>query len=151
MKDSGVAKILRAAAALVAGVLTGTIENVILKLLPRFVDEAVSRIHHGYLLSDHALMDVTIYFSIVFGAMIALLATPVWLLASQFGLNRPVHAALLGFLATVTFWILLENLGQTLPDSDPMLHGFTFDTFQYGLAGAVAGLVTWRVSHPKSR
>ena len=78
--------------------------------------------------------------SLFYGAAIAAICVPVWLMLARVGWDRASAAAALGFAATATFLIMTEAAGghQQLE-----LMAYTF--LPYAACGAVAALVTWWV------
>lgn len=88
-------------------------------------------------LSSFDVAFAALLFSIEYGVMIAIVCIPLWLLLARFGLSGPFAAALLGFTATLAYWMI-----SNYPPLNPARTGIA-----YGLCGAVAGLVTWWVSN----
>ena len=75
-----------------------------------------------------------------YGAAIAVFCVPIWVILTTKGLDRPLVAAALGFVATSIFLLLTAEAG-----SHPGMHLMAYSFLPYALCGAVAALVTWWV------
>ena len=75
-----------------------------------------------------------------YGAAIAVFCVPIWVILTTKGLDRPLFAAALGFVATSIFLLLTAEAG-----SHPGMHLLAYSFLPYALCGAVAALVTWWV------
>lgn len=75
-----------------------------------------------------------------YGAAIAVFCVPIWVILTTRGLDRPLFAAALGFVATSIFLLLTTEAG-----SHPGMHLMAYSFLPYALCGAVAALVTWWV------
>lgn len=78
--------------------------------------------------------------SLYYGAAIAAVCVPIWLILAKFGWDRAWAAAALGFVATATFFGLTYGAG-----SHKGLHLMAYSIVPYAACGAVAALVTWWV------
>ena len=84
--------------------------------------------------------------SLYYGAAIAAICVPVWLILARFGWDGMLAAAALGFVATAAFLILTEAAGgHTRLD----LMAYTF--LPYAACGAAAALVTLWVGRMLAR
>ena len=76
-----------------------------------------------------------------YGAAIAAICVPVWLILCKFDCDSAVGAATLGFVATAIF-LLLTN-----PTTDDLrTHLMTNSILPYALCGAAGPLTTWGIS-----
>ncbi|MBO9519019.1 MAG: hypothetical protein J7493_13215 [Porphyrobacter sp.] len=73
-----------------------------------------------------------------YGAAIAVVCVPVWLILCKLDQDGPAGAAALGFVATATF-LLLTNPTADLVRAHLMAHTI----LPYALCGAVGALTTW--------
>lgn len=78
--------------------------------------------------------------SLYYGAAIAAVCVPIWLILARFGQDHAWAAASLGFVATGAFLLLTYPAGSH-ERLDLLAHTF----LPYALCGAVAALVTWWV------
>jgi hypothetical protein len=82
------------------------------------------------------LLVVTVFY----GAAVAAICVPVWLILCRLECDSALGAAALGFLATATF-LLLTN-----PTADDVrTHLMTYTVLPYAICGAIGALVTWWV------
>jgi hypothetical protein len=131
-------RIGRGILALVAGLVTGvalvTAEVVAASLLNG--SRSPIKVETG------GLIALSVYFGLIYGAAIAVFSFIAWMLLGRIGRTTRTDAILLGFIMTVLVWLLRQH------DAIDDPQGLIMVAF-YGVAGAVAGLVTWRVAHPK--
>ena len=78
--------------------------------------------------------------SLYYGAAIAAVCVPIWLILAKVGWDRAPAAAALGFAATGAFLLLTYAAG-----SHERLDLMAYTVLPYALCGAVAALVTWWV------
>ena len=78
--------------------------------------------------------------SLVYGLAIAGFCIPLWLMLARLGLDGALAAAALGFAATAVFVSLTYAAG-----SHERVALMAYSALPYGLCGAAAALVTWRV------
>ena len=111
--------------ALAAGVASGAV------LVAAFIYSSL-----GAPLVFEGLLVVSLYY----GAAIAAVCVPIWLILAKLGWEGPAAAAALGFVATAAFLVLTYSAGshEGLP-----LMSYTF--LPYAACGAAAALVTWWV------
>ena len=88
------------------------------------------------------LFEVSLYY----GAAIAAICVPVWLILARLGWDRALPAAALGFVATGAFLLLTYAAG-----SHERLDLMAYTVLPYALCGAVAALVTWWVGRRLAR
>ena len=91
-------------------------------------------------LGNALVMEGLLLVSLIYGAAIAAVCVPVWLILAKLGRDGAPAAAALGFGATSAFLIMTNAAGghQRLE-----LMAYTF--LPYAASGAVAALVTWWV------
>lgn len=80
---------------------------------------------------------LALWISTFYAVVIAAVCIPIWLLLTKLGLNRAPVAVALGFIATMTSWVLI-NLNGHASIADLLSSGLP-----YAVCGAVAGLITW--------
>ena len=78
--------------------------------------------------------------ALFYGAAIAAVCVPVWLILARLGWDRAPAAAALGFIATGAFLLLTYAAG-----SHERLDLMTYTFLPYAACGAAAALVTWWV------
>jgi hypothetical protein len=78
--------------------------------------------------------------ALLYGLAIAAFCIPLWLMLSRLGYDNAWTAAALGFVATAVFVSLTYAAG-----SHDRVALMTYTAVPYGLCGAAAALVTWRV------
>jgi hypothetical protein len=78
--------------------------------------------------------------SLYYGAAIAAVCVPAWLILARLGWDRAPAAAALGFIATGAFLLLTYAAG-----SHERLDLMAYTVLPYAFCGAVAALVTWWV------
>lgn len=78
--------------------------------------------------------------SLFYGAAIAAICVPIWLVLGKLGWDRAPAAMALGFVATAAFVYLTYNAG-----SHERLEVMAYTLLPYAACGAVAALVTWWV------
>jgi hypothetical protein len=79
-------------------------------------------------------------YSTFVAALIALICTPLWLAMARWRLTGCLSAAVLGFVATMVFWVF-NNLDGVTPVQDLARDGLVYAAF-----GAVSGVATWWTS-----
>ena len=84
--------------------------------------------------------------ALFYGAAIAAICVPIWLMLAKLGWDRAAAAATLGFVATAIFLLLTEAAGGHVRLE---LMAYTF--LPYAGCGAVAALVTWWVGRLLAR
>ena len=80
---------------------------------------------------------LALWISAFYSVVIAAICIPIWLLLTRLQLDRAPVAAGLGFVATMTTWVML-NLNDHTSSADHLSTGLP-----YAICGAVAGLITW--------
>lgn len=113
---------LRVLVALAAGVATGAL------LVAAYIYSSL-----GEPLVFEGLLEV----ALLYGAAIAAVCVPIWLVLAKNGWDRAGVAAALGFVATAIFLVLTTSAG-----SHPDLHLMAYSFLPYALCGAIAALVT---------
>jgi hypothetical protein len=78
--------------------------------------------------------------SLYYGAAIAAVCVPIWLVLPRLGLEGPAAAASLGFVATAAFLVLTYAAGSH--EGLPLM---SYSFLPYAACGAAAALVTWWV------
>lgn len=78
--------------------------------------------------------------SLYYGAAIAAVCVPIWLILTRLGWDRPAAAATLGFVATAAFLVLTYSAGSH--EGLPLM---SYSFAPYAACGAAAALVTWWV------
>jgi hypothetical protein len=84
--------------------------------------------------------------SLYYGAAIAAICVPVWLIVARLGWDGPAAAAALGFVATAAFLVLTYSAGSH--EGLPLM---SYSFVPYAACGAVAALVTWWVGRLPQR
>jgi hypothetical protein len=94
---------------------------------------------HPFLVPPNSQALMALLYSPMVAVFLAACCAPVWLLLVKSRLDRWYAAAILGFLAVMTYWILGNIEEGTIQE--------LFRTgLVYSLCGAAAGLATWRAS-----
>ena len=93
-------------------------------------------------LAYEGLLEVSIFY----GAAIAAICVPVWLILAKLRLDGAGAAATLGFVATSAFVLLTYGAG-----SHVRLHLMAYSFVPYAVCGAVAALLTWWVGRRLQR
>ena len=78
--------------------------------------------------------------SLYYGAAIAAICVPIWLVLAKLGWEGPAAAAALGFVATAAFLVLTYSAGSH--EGLPLM---SYSFLPYAACGAAAALVTWSV------
>ena len=78
--------------------------------------------------------------SLYYGAAIAAVCVPIWLILAKLGWEGPAAAAALGFVATGAFFVLTYSAGSH--EGLPLM---SYSFVPYAACGAAAALVTWWV------
>ena len=113
---------------------SGVVAGVALVTAYSFIEAWLRTLARGpAVLSPSDVAFAALLFSIEYGIIIAIVCIPLWLLLQRVGLTGPFVAALLGFTATLAYWMI-----SNYPPVQPARSGVA-----YALCGAVAGLVTW--------
>ena len=112
--------------ALAAGIATGAI------LVAAYIHSSF-----GPELVFEGLLEVSLFY----GVAIAGFCIPLWLMLGRLGRDTAPAAAALGFVATAVFVTLTYAAG-----SHDQVALMTYSAIPYGLCGAAAALVTWRVA-----
>lgn len=115
----------RTALALAAGVATGAVL-------------AAAYIHSSF--GPELVFEGLFEVSLFYGLAIAGFCIPLWLMLARLGHDSALAAAALGFVATAVFVSLTYAAG-----SHDHVALMTYTAIPYGLCGAAAALVTWRV------
>jgi hypothetical protein len=117
----------------------GVLSSVALVTAYSFIEAWLTAFARGgpAVLSPSDVAFAALLFSIEYGIIIAIVCIPLWLLLARVGLTGPCVAALLGFTATLGYWMI-----SNYPPLNPPRSGIA-----YALCGAVAGLVTWWVGN----
>ena len=92
------------------------------------------------------LLEGLVLVSLLYGAAIAAVCAPIWLILAKIGWDGAWAAAGLGFVATAMFFGLTFAAG-----SHDRLDLMANTIVPYGACGAVAALVTWWVGHKMRR
>jgi hypothetical protein len=144
--------VARAVLGLAAGILTGAAIAVVELAGPITAVSDTCRLLLSYLNGPsevHELGPMIVggewKISLIVGTGIAIIATPIWLILAHFRRDKVVEALLLGAMLGGGIGVA-ERLGPDQPVSE-----YAKWLFLFALAGATAGLVTWRVSHPPLR
>jgi hypothetical protein len=111
--------------ALAAGVASGAV------LVAAFIYSSI-----GAPLVFEGLLVVSLYY----GAAIAAICVPIWLILTRLGWDGAGAAAALGFVATAAFLVLTYSAGSH--EGLPLM---SYSFLPYALCGAAAALVTWWV------
>ena len=111
--------------ALAAGVACGAV------LVAAFIYSSL-----GTALVFEGLLIVSLYY----GAAIAAVCVPIWLILARLGWDGPAAAAALGFAATTAFLVLTYSAGSH--EGLPLMN---YSVVPYAACGAAAALVTWWV------
>jgi hypothetical protein len=111
--------------ALAAGVASGAL------LVAAFIYSSL-----GAPLVFEGLLVVSLYY----GAAIAAICVPVWVILAKLGADGPAAAAALGFVATAAFLVLTYSAGSH--EGLPLM---SYSFLPYAGCGAIAALVTWQV------
>lgn len=98
--------------------------------------------------SPVAQAEFALGFAIGAALIILLISVPIWLLLARYRLDSWVAAAVLGFFATMAFWIIHNRISDLPGHSLPEL---VRSGLPLAICGAVAGIVTWRVRLPSLR
>lgn len=134
-------RFLRTVLSLACGVVTGVVLTVATAVEPFAMDA-----YRGekMLFPLHNLIGVGVVVASEFGIGIALLSVLPWRWLRRIGQQTFVNAALLGFAMTFAVWFL-----ACLWDDRLLIRlSRVEEAATYGLAGAVAGLVTFWISRP---
>ena len=91
-------------------------------------------------LGDALVFEGLFVVSMFYGAAIAAICVPVWMMLAKAGLDGPPAAAGLGFAATATFLLLTDAAG-----GHARLEIMAYTFLPYAICGSVAALVTWWV------
>jgi len=97
------------------------------------------------LVSPVAQAEFALGFAIGAAIVILLIAVPIWLLLARYGLDSWFAAAVLGFGATMAYWIIHNQTGD-LPGHS--LIELARTGLPLAICGSIAGIVTWRVRRP---
>jgi hypothetical protein len=124
----------------------GGLSGAILLAFYQFVDAKLAERHLGTLLVPPlAQAEFALGFGIAAAIVILLVSVPIWLLLARFHLDSWFAAALLGFGATMAYWII-HSQPSALPGSTfPEL---ARSGLPLAICGAIAGVVTWWVRLP---
>lgn len=90
----------------------------------------------GLTTQEHAR--IAAIFATSVALQLLIVCVPIWLLLGKLRLTGSVSAALLGFVAPLGYWIVMND--SPVPDLVRVRHGLP-----YGLCGALAGLAVWWV------
>jgi hypothetical protein len=130
------------AKALAAGGLAGAI----LVACYQFTDAKLAEKQLGTLLvSPVAQAEFALGFALGAAIVILLISVPIWLVLARFGLDSWIAAAVLGFIATMVFWIIHNGISALPAHSLPEL---ARSGLPLAISGAIAGVVTWWVRLP---
>ncbi len=121
----------RIALALAAGIASGAL------LVTAFIYSS---------LGDALVFEGLFLVSLFYGAAIAAICVPVWLVLERVGWAGATAAAALGFAATGAFLILTDAAG-----THTRVHLMAYTFLPYAACGAVAALVTWWVGQRLAR
>ena len=89
-------------------------------------------------IGDPLVFEGLVVVSLLYGAAIAVICVPIWLVLARLGWDRASAAAALGFSATAAFLLLTYAAG-----SHDRLELMAYTFVPYAACGAVAALVTW--------
>ncbi len=130
---------------LACGVLSGAIIAVAIEVIPSLVTSA--RLPKGvHLLAPPLVVaEISAVVALEYGVVIAVVGSVCWWVLGAVHRQTIMYAAALGGALTAGVW-LLTNASAKAVTQDLLVH-----TCLFGMAGAFAGLVTWRVSHLRSR
>jgi hypothetical protein len=124
----------------------GGLSGAILVACYQFVDAKLAERHLAVLLVPPlAQAEFALGFGIAAALVILLVAVPIWLLLARYGLDSWLAAAVLGFGATMAYWII-HNGPSDLPGSS--VPELARSGLPLAICGAVAGVVTWLVRLP---
>jgi hypothetical protein len=84
-------------------------------------------------------------FGLAAAIVILLISVPIWLLLARYHLDSSPAAAVLGFGATMVFWIIHNGPSSLPAHTLPELLG---SGAPLAICGAIAGVVTWWIRLP---
>jgi hypothetical protein len=110
---------------------------VVIEAVPQFVAE-----QHGskFFLSSGDIADIAARMALLYGIIIAIIASPIWWVLGRVGRNKLIDATALGFLLTFASWCL-TGYGSVTAVEFPL--ELARQSAIFGLAGAASGAVTW--------
>jgi hypothetical protein len=133
------------AKALALGGLTGAI----LVACYEFVETKLAERELGTLfVSPVAQAEFALGFAIGAAIIILLVSVPIWLVLARYHLDSWFTAAVLGFGATMVFWIIHNQIAN-LPGHS--LLALAESGLPLAICGAIGGMVTWWVRRPSLR
>jgi len=91
-------------------------------------------------LGDALVFEGLFEVSLIYGAAIATVCVPIWMMLAKAGWDGAPAAAGLGFAATATFLLLTDAAG-----GHTRLEIMAYTFLPYAICGAAAALVTWWV------
>jgi hypothetical protein len=127
---------LRTLASLACGGFAGIVLGTIISIINPFQSKELP-------IALPELLIITILVGIAYAVFIIGLSVPIWWALSKIGRTTLFDAIALGFLATVVIFMLPSIIQPTGPESS-VLRGIEISAM-FGLAGAIAGAVTWAV------
>jgi hypothetical protein len=133
---------LRAAFALVMGMLTGVALVVMVACIQSVVAEANARAHgHGLMFPISFQIYMAFCLSLYGALIVAGIATPIWWLLRWRGLGTWRSAGALGYLIALLYWVA-TNFRD--PSDFPQV---IESGLLWSVAGAAGGLVTWWIGY----
>jgi hypothetical protein len=124
------------ACALVAGVLTGVALVTAYTFASGWIVTRAAHVSGSELFIPlRTQVDLALWFSALYGTLIAVFCAPLWLLLEKRGYSNVVSAMILGFVAPIILWIAINQNGVS------SLLDLTKDGLPYGFCGSGAGLV----------